>query len=351
MYMQSGKVFYSITLGFSELGRFLSIDNEFDVLKRSQRLINEKRVKKLVKYIENDDFILPALTGYIEGDFIFEPIGKENLGYLKLPLDCVIKLFDGQHRASAIISACSKSFELKEKLSRSSITLNLAEYLDLDMRQQYFSDINSNASKPSISLSSTYNKNDARTELAHKVIGELALSGRIEYEKNVIRNYNTRNLYALYTFKSFSDSLAKAFGVKKRTLITDELVSKATLIYSAWMKLLNWELILDTDYYRKHNILLHNLMIITIGSVTKTLLDDNDYNIVIDKIKNSRIDYLESFTYKKMYDVCVDEQTNKIKLDALSKINLHDYIIKLIVETKFRDADKTGTEFRDQCNL
>ena len=26
-------------------------------------------------------------------------------------------------------------------------------------------------------------------------------------------------------------------------------------------------------------------------------------------------------------------------------------IIKLIVETKFRDADKTGTEFRDQCNL
>lgn len=332
MYIQSDKVFYSITLGFTELKRFLSIDNEFDVLKRSQRLINEKRVKKLVQYLENEDFILPALTGYIEGDFIFEPIGKENLGYLKLPLDCVIKLFDGQHRASAIISACSKSFELKEKLSRSSIALNLAEYLNLDMRQQYFSDINSNASKPSISLSSTYNKNDARMVLAHKIIGELALSDRIEYEKNVIRNYNTRNLYALYTFKSFSDSLAKAFGVKKGTLITDELVSNAVSVYSAWMKLLNWQFILDTNYYRKNNILLHNLMIITIGSVTKTLLDDNDndYNIVIDKIKNSRIDYLESFTYKKMYDVCVDEQTDKIKLDALSKINLHDYIIKLM---------------------
>ena len=328
-YIQSGKVFYSITLGFTELGRFLSIDNEFDVLKRSQRRINEKRVRKLVTYLElNEDFILPALTGYIDGDFIFEQMGEnENLGYLKLPLDSVIKLFDGQHRASAIISACNKSFELKNKLSRSSITLNLAEYLDLDMRQQYFSDINSNASKPSISLSSTYNKNDARTELAHKVIGELNLSNCIEYEKNVLRNDNTR---ALYTFKSFSDSLAKAFSVKKDYFVTEELVSKAVSIYSTWMKLLKWETILDTNYYRKNNILLHNLMIITIGSVTKTLLDDNDYNIVIDKIENSRIDYLESFTYKKMHNVCVDEQTNKIKLDALSKINLHDYIIKLM---------------------
>ena len=39
MYIQSDKVFYSITLGFTELNRFLSIDNEFDVLKRSQRLL------------------------------------------------------------------------------------------------------------------------------------------------------------------------------------------------------------------------------------------------------------------------------------------------------------------------
>ena len=334
-YMQSGKVFYSLTLGFTELGRFLSIDNEFDVLKRSQRLINEKRVKKLVKYLENEDFILPALTGYIEGYFTFKEIGENvNIGYLKLPLDCKIKLFDGQHRASAIISVCNKQYGLEAKFRRSSVTLNLAQSLELDMRQQYFSDINSNSSKPSISLSSTYNKNDARSKLAHRVINDLNLSSYIEYEKNVITNNKS-----LYAFKSFSDSLAKAFSVKKDHFVTEELVSNAVLIYSAWMKLLKWETILDTNYYRKNNILLHNLMIITIGSVTKTLLDDNDYNIVIDKIKNSRIDYLESFTYKKMYDVCVDEQTNKIKLDALSKINLHDYIIKLIVETKQKNLN------------
>jgi DNA sulfur modification protein DndB len=330
MYLQSNKLYYSITLPMNQLERFLCIDNEFDVLKRSQRLIKENRVKKLVNYLQNGNFILPALTGYIDGEHEFKEIDNHmNIGYLKLSLDCSIKLFDGQHRASGIISACRKSSELKNLLRKSSITLNLTHDLTLDVRQQFFSDINSNSSKPSISLSSTYDRNNSRTVITHKIIEELELTSVIEYEKNVI---NKDDKFKLYTFKPFSDSIAKAFNIKKSTDVTDELVANISSVYLSWRNVFKWAVIQDTNFFRNKTINLHNVMISALGDVTKDLLDahDNNYSLVAEKINKSRIDYISSFLLDNLYDVCIDSKTERIKLDSISKNNLKNYIINLI---------------------
>lgn len=329
IYLQAEKLYYSITLPMIQLDRFLSIDNEMDVLKRSQRLVTEKRVKKLINYLTQDNFILPSLTGYINGNCEFEQIeNHQNIGYLKLSLDCEIKLFDGQHRASGIISACRKSPELKSKLRKSSITLNLTQNLPLDVRQQFFSDINTNVSKPSISLSTTYDNNNSKTILAHKVIQELNLKSRIEYEKNVI---NKDDKYNLYTFKAFADSIAKAFNIKKTTEITDELVNKAVCIYSSWSHLFKWKYIPDASFFRKKTINLNNIMITIIGEVTKELLngcDDNDYKSVVEKINKSSINYLTTFSIKNLYSICIDNETQRIKLDFDSKYKLKEYFLE-----------------------
>lgn len=328
MYLQADKIYYSITLPMVQLDRFLSIDNEMDVLKRSQRLVTEKRVKKLIDYLSQDSFILPSLTGYINGDCEFEMLeNHQNIGYLKLQLDCEIKLFDGQHRASGIISACRKSLELKNKLRKSSITLNLTRNLPLDVRQQFFSDINTNVSKPSISLSTTYDNNNSKTVLAHKVIQELELTSFIEYEKNVI---SKDDKYNLYTFKAFADSIAKAFNIKRTTEITDELISKVVYIYSSWSHLFKWKNISDVSFFRKGTINLNNIMILMIGEVTKEFLNDcdgNDY-CVAEKIDKSSIDYLTTFSIKNLYNICIDNETQRIKLDFDSKYKLKEYFLK-----------------------
>lgn len=329
-YAQADRLYYSITMPMNQLDKFLCIDNSFNVLERSQRLVETRRVKKLVNYLEKGKFILPSLTGFIEGECKFKAFGKHaDLGYLEISLDSVIKLFDGQHRASGIVSACCKSYDLKNKLKKSSITLNLTNALTLSERQQFFSDINTNVSKPSISLSSAYNKTDSRYLIAHRIIKELDLTLNIEYEKNVIHRDDKLKFF---TFKSFSDSISRAFGLRQNTEITDELISDILYIYEGWRNVFKWNLIVDIANVRNKTINFHNMMIVLIGDVTRELLYkyENNHFIVNEKIENSKIDYLLTFQHKNLYDVCIDAETDRIKLDAVSKNNLKNYINNLI---------------------
>ncbi|OCG08897.1 hypothetical protein A9G13_02210 [Gilliamella sp. wkB178] len=324
-YFQAGRLFYSVTLPMNQLEKFLSIDNEFDVLKRSQRIVDKSRVKKLINYLEKDKFILPSLTGFIDGDCQFKEYGKDSgIGFLELSLDCVIKLFDGQHRASGIVSACKKSYELRYKLQKSSITLNLTNSLTLQERQQFFSDINTNVSKPSISLSSVYNQQDSRSVFATKIIDWLRMTNIIEYEKNVI---SKDEKFKAFTFKSFVDSVTKAFGLKKNTDITPDLLAQGEIIYKAWSSKFHWVDSIDISYQKQNTLNYHNLMIIIIGDVTKRLLEKHSAYDVSKKIEDSTFDYLTLFRITDLYDVCVDKETNRVKLDADSKYKAIDRLL------------------------
>ncbi|PQQ35658.1 hypothetical protein C6H68_23860 [Photorhabdus luminescens] len=66
------------------------------------------------------------------------------IGILNVPMDADIILFDGQHRAYGIVEFC------KQRDVNDNISITLTENLDLETRQQIFSDINSIVMRPNL---------------------------------------------------------------------------------------------------------------------------------------------------------------------------------------------------------
>lgn len=186
--LQGGRDFYTACVPFSMLARLLAIDTG-NVLDRSQRAVDPKRAKAISKYIcdNAESFVLPALTGVIEDETLkFEPAAKNaNVGELNLSMDAVIKLFDGQHRATGIMDALK---ERSPQLKQQQVTIQLFVNMTLADRQQAFSDINANAKAVSASLNMVYDKrNDAVSALADQIEKVAAWKDRIDRENNIVK--------------------------------------------------------------------------------------------------------------------------------------------------------------------
>lgn len=141
------------------LSRVLASDNYGHTLERSQREINKSRVKKFYDYLvtaaENKEpFIIPPLVGNCASHVEFEEFGNTNVGVVRFPMDAEIKLFDGQHRAAGISQFCRDNNAILH------VPLMMTLQLPLKTRQQFFSDINNNVSKPSAAINMAYNGRD-----------------------------------------------------------------------------------------------------------------------------------------------------------------------------------------------
>ncbi len=186
--VQGGRTFFTACIPFGMLARLLAIDTG-NVLDRSQRAVDPKRAKAISKYILDnlESFVLPALTGVVEDEtLIFNPAATSaSVGELSLSMDAIIKLFDGQHRATGIMAA------LKERtptLKGQQVTIQLFVNMTLEDRQQAFSDINSNAKAVSASLNMVYDRrNDAVAVIAEQIEKVNAWKGRIDHENNIAK--------------------------------------------------------------------------------------------------------------------------------------------------------------------
>jgi DGQHR domain-containing protein len=159
--MQCSTATYMITTPARALTRILASDNH-GTLERSQREINQARVKKFYQYLVNayqnkEPFIIPPLVGNCDADIEFEELAIRMWASHAFPMDAVIKLFDGQHRAAGLAEFCRTYGE------PISIPLMLTHNLPLKARQQFFSDINNNVSKPSAAINMAY---DGRNDVA-----------------------------------------------------------------------------------------------------------------------------------------------------------------------------------------
>lgn len=193
---QGGRTYYIASVPFKVVRRLLAVDVG-DVLDRSQRNVDPKRALKVKDYIEQNpgNFVLPALTGFIEGAFNFtELMPGSGVGKLTISMDAIVKLFDGQHRSTGI-NAADKTDPLIEK---SSIAIQLFADMDLTSRQQAFSDINTNAKAVSKSLAMTYNHRDQTVQqIAAEIQKVTAWQGLIDYEKNIA----TKNSEFIFSFR------------------------------------------------------------------------------------------------------------------------------------------------------
>ncbi|EBU9575980.1 DGQHR domain-containing protein, partial [Salmonella enterica subsp. enterica serovar Enteritidis] len=186
--IQGGIEQYMLTVPMVVLRRILAMDNDGDVMDRSQREANKTRAKKIRNYVagatsKRAPYILPSITGNIDSHVEFLPSElSPAVGILKIPMDADLKLFDGQHRALGI-------FEFVRDYSNTedTISLLLTVGLPLELRQQFFADINNNASKPAAAISMAYNNNDPVNQLAmHLARTVTGLAGTVDFEHNVV---------------------------------------------------------------------------------------------------------------------------------------------------------------------
>ncbi|EJD6659791.1 DGQHR domain-containing protein [Enterobacter cloacae] len=267
--MQGNTLILFLTIPGRILSRVLANDSLGHALERSQREINKKRVKKFYEYlvtsVENETpFIIPPLVGNCESHVTYEAIGNTNVGIAKLPMDAVIKLFDGQHRAKGIIEFCGK---YSNSLS---VPVMLTQQLPLKVRQQFFSDINNNVSKPAAAINMVYN---GRDDIAQRLVSFLRkhslFSALVDFEHNVVP---AKSNYWV-SFKALCDATMKFIGEGENRL-SDEAVAD---IWNAWLSLTALEEArIGTSHseYKKDYIQFHAVMINAFGFAVKHLLAD-----------------------------------------------------------------------------
>lgn len=256
-----------MTVPARTLTRVLASDNIGSTLERSQREINPTRVKKFYEYLvaahENKEpFIIPPLVGNCNSEIEFQEFGNTNVGVVRFPMDAEIKLFDGQHRAAGITEFCRTFGE------PISVPLMLTHQLPLKTRQQFFSDINNNVSKPSAAINMTYNgRDDVAQGMVQFLSQHTVFSEITDYEHNIVPAKS--NLWV--SFKALSDATAKFSGSGSDALQAGDVYD----VWEAWLKLTAVDDIrhgVVPAEYKRDYIQFHAVMINAFGYAMQELL-------------------------------------------------------------------------------
>ena len=166
---------------------------------RAQRCINEARIPEIRDYILNnrDNYVFSALSASIDGEFEFVPSEMEtNIGLLKVDMNAVFLINDGQHRRAAIEAA------MKEDSSLLNETISIVFFKDTGLKrsQQMFADLNKHAVKTTMSLSTLYDsRDDLANAVKHVVDNNPFLLKYIDKEKDTLGK-NSSKLFTLACF-------------------------------------------------------------------------------------------------------------------------------------------------------
>lgn len=283
-----------MTIPGRTLARTLSPDNYGHVLDRSQREINDSRVKKFYNYLvesneKNLPFIVPPLVGNCDGHVEFEFFGNTRVGIVRIPMDAQIKLFDGQHRAKGIEMFCRNSG------ASLSVPLMLTQQLSLETRQQFFCDINNNVSKPAATINMAYNGRDDVAQMMSLFIRKWELfTGITDFEHNVVP---PRSSFWV-SFKAFCDATSKFIGEGDNRLTDDSLAE----IWLSWSRLTAIDYVstgIKQSEYKKDYLQFHAVMINAFGFAVQRLLESHSIQEVISLIDhlstNSNTNQIEDF--------------------------------------------------------
>ncbi|EFN6540577.1 DGQHR domain-containing protein [Salmonella enterica subsp. enterica serovar Typhimurium] len=298
------------------LSRVLASDNYGHTLERSQRELNKSRVKKFYEYLvaaaENKEpFIIPPLVGNCASHVEFEEFGNTNVGVVRFPMDAEIKLFDRQHRGAGITMFC------REYDTPLFVPLMMTLQLPLKTRQQFFSDINNNVSKPSAAINMAYNGRDqvAQTMVSflstHSVFSEIT-----DFEHSVVPAKS--DLWI--SFKAIGDATAKFAGNGDDALSTGDIYD----LWEAWLKLTAIDGIrhgVSPAEYKRDYIQFHAVMINAFGYAVQELLRHRPAHIIVQMIEElvtkATMTELEDFFLISSWDgVCADASKERATVIA-----------------------------------
>lgn len=245
---QADREYYIAMLPLSLLSKIFSSDQEIEYLPpeyRAQRILNETRIPEITSYIiqNRNSYVFSSLSASINGDIKFvESDLDSNLGMLKIPMDSVFLINDGQHRKAAILQALNEDSSLKDE------TISIVFFKDegLERAQQMFTDLNKHAVKSSKSLSTLYDNRNDFSKATRTVISKCEfLKNFTDFERDILG----KNSAKFFT-------LANLYNANKKILrkeVCDD--SDLEFLISFWQEIfeniVEWKEVLNGDLTKK----------------------------------------------------------------------------------------------------
>ncbi len=198
--LQALREYYIAMVPLSLLSKMFNSDDEYLLPEyRAQRSINESRIPEIRDYILSNPttYCFSALSASIDGEFSFEKSElDENIGVLKVSMDAILLINDGQHRKAAIEAAIKENPEL----SNETIAIVLFKDEGLKRSQQMFADLNKHAVKPSKSLSTLYDDRDDLSNAVKDVVANNRILNKyVDKEHDTLGKYSSK----LFTLSNF----------------------------------------------------------------------------------------------------------------------------------------------------
>lgn len=244
--VQAGREYYIAMIPLGILSKLFVKEDDYLMPEfRAQRTINESRIPEIKKYILDNPttYVFSALAASIDGDFEFISSNiDDNVGQLKMDMNAVLLINDGQHRKAAIEAALIENPDL----AKESISVVLYRDDGLKRSQQMFADLNKHAVKPSKSLSTLYDDRDDLSNAVKDVINNIPFLNKfIDKEHDSLGKFSS----SLFTLSNFLRA--------NQRILRGQVINEAdrVFLYNYWSMIFSsiseWKLLETKEIYKK----------------------------------------------------------------------------------------------------
>lgn len=314
---QGGRQVITVSVNFEELSRVLAVSDIVHTLKRAQRDLNIRRASAFSGYVtgalnNHRGYIVPPLIGNIDGDVDIKVSPEyEGFGTITIPMSARIELFDGQHRNAGIMDVCNQLVNLNSE----TVTLELSVNLSLDMRQQFFSDINGNASKPNAAINLAYDHSNSLSQM----VKEMVESNNTLYSKTDFERTNITGRKGFWvSFKALCDASGRFVSIG-HDYDHERVLSDLKAIWGAWVGFSGLSDVANTEYseYSQEWLTFTGVMVNGFGFAVQELLEVMTVSALCSRIQemvssHTRRERDDFFLYEKWKGLCVSEETGKV---------------------------------------
>lgn len=257
---------------------------------RAQRRINEVRIPEIRDYIidNRSNYVFSALSASIDGFFEFQEISN-GIGRLKIDMDSIFLINDGQHRKAAIEEALNEDESLKDE----TIAIVLFQDQGLKRSQQMFTDLNKHAVKTSNSLSTLYDSRDSIAIATKDVINKVPFFSQYTDKERDILGKNSSKLFTLSTIYKANTRILSGSSCNKKAhdFLINYWYCVAENIFE-WKELMNRQITKKT--LRENYIITLAVTLNALGKLGKNFYDCQDINMQKTLTSLYNIDWLRS---------------------------------------------------------
>jgi len=290
--LQANNEYYISMVPLKLLSKLFPNDDEIITLEsRAQRRINEARIPEIKQYIldNRDTYVFSALSASIDGDFKFISQDNSDIGILKVDMNAVFLINDGQHRKAAIEVALLEDKSLDDE------TISIVFFRDLGLTrsQQMFTDLNKHAVKTSNSLSTLYNSRDPLAVITRDVIENVTFFRKYTDKERDILGKNSLNLFTLNNIYKANQIIVHgdSCGTEQRDYLIKFWNTVAENI-NEWQDVLNRQM--TKRDLRENYIVILAVTLNALGRLGRFFYENPEYDMIEYLSKLKSIDWLRS---------------------------------------------------------